>query len=409
MSSPEPPALRAVVSRRTFKKSRRGCRTCKARKVKCDEKHPLCGNCARRFNGLKCCDFDPFIETSQEGSRTNSSRRQEPTLYPLRPALSSPASSVAGSSEESRVLELRLMYHYTTTTCEQMPGGQSTQKQLIWSIDIPQLAFSSDLVLSAMLGISALHLSALTPEDPKLAYSARHYFDQAVSKHRMALSHIEEHNAESLLATAILICHHTWLASHSTALDEPYSLPLQAYYMARGIKVLFEQMWPSIRNSCYLWFANVQPIPEEIVRSPHSDPFLMSVEQDLAELSRTFDAPDTSLDRRETYEKAATEIISISTSIKNGAPQHWIQSRIATMAIRLPSLFLELIEQKDPRALALLARNVSLLKVTEYIWWLHGGEETQQVAERAITGISKMMPPKWAWTMQWPLQILNDY
>jgi hypothetical protein len=76
------------------------------------------------------------------------------------------------------------------------------------------------------------------------------------------------------------------------------------------------------------------------------------------------------------------------------------------MPIRLPPLFLELVAQKDARALALLARNLALLRVVESIWWLHGTGKTQQVADHAITGIQNLMPPEWAWTMEWPLQIL---
>ncbi|KFY62677.1 hypothetical protein V497_02282, partial [Pseudogymnoascus sp. VKM F-4516 (FW-969)] len=41
--------------RRSHKKSRAGCQRCKLRKVKCDEAHPICGNCTK--HGVPC-DFD---------------------------------------------------------------------------------------------------------------------------------------------------------------------------------------------------------------------------------------------------------------------------------------------------------------------------------------------------------------
>jgi hypothetical protein len=132
---------------------------------KCDERHPLCGNCARRFKGLKCCDFDPFVETTKEGKSTASSRKGSPALCPMLPSITNHA------SDGSRVLELRLMHHYTTTTCGHMPGSQSSMKKLIWSVDIPQLAFHSDLVLSALLGISALHRNQLFSLFPLLDFA----------------------------------------------------------------------------------------------------------------------------------------------------------------------------------------------------------------------------------------------
>jgi len=182
----------------------------------------------------------------------------------------------------------------------------------------------------------------------------------------------------------------------------------------------------------------------------HFDPFLMSMQQDLDALSKTFDEADVPLEAKEVYDKTVMEITSICYAISNRgkstltpvmaqwlsgsvtlrhsrnkipktlepftreveltfhspAEQHWIQSRIATMPIRVPPLFLELVAKKDARALALLARNLVLLKVVENIWWLHGTGKTQQVADHAITGIQNLMPPEWAWAMEWPLQII---
>ncbi|KAH6674159.1 hypothetical protein B0J14DRAFT_665774 [Halenospora varia] len=132
---------------------------------------------------------------------------------------------------------------------------------------LQRLTFHSDLVLSAMLGISALHLSALTPTDSILAYSSRHYLDHAVGKHQIALINVEEHNVESLLATVIPICDHTWLASHSTALNESYTLPLQTYHLARGVQVLFEQMCPTLQH---LWYTKVERMPVPSKRGTRS-------------------------------------------------------------------------------------------------------------------------------------------
>ncbi|TVY91404.1 Sterol uptake control protein, partial [Lachnellula willkommii] len=352
--------------------------------------------------GLECCDFDLFIETSQESKSSASSKSDSPALCPIpQPSLTNPSSN--GSS---RVLELRLMHHYTSTTCGHMPGSQSAAKNPIWSVDIPQLAFHSDLVLSAVLGISALHLSALDPGDQTVALAAQHYFDRAVSQHRLALGNVEEQDAEAILATAILICHHTWLASNSSTMQEPYVLPLQTYYMARGIRVLFDQMWPSLKGSGYLWYAEQGAGVNDGMPS-HFDPFLMDMQQDLDSLSKTFDEPDVSPEAKEVYEKTVMEITSMYYAISNGTEQHYIQSRIATMPIRLPQLFLELVAQKDVRALALLARNLALLKVVDNIWWLHGTGKTQQVAEQAVTGIRNLMPPEWTWTMDWPVQVVS--
>ncbi|KAE9378285.1 hypothetical protein N431DRAFT_328339 [Stipitochalara longipes BDJ] len=397
--------------RRAFRKSRRGCRTCKARKVKCDEKHPLCGNCSRRYPGLASCEFEHFTQLPKRNSESASapSRQQShgsPTLTLSIGKVITTNPAGISHSEGQRVLELRLMHHYTTSTCKELPDGHSRKANYVWSIDIPKLAFQSDLVLSALLGISALHHWALTPDDPRLSYAAGFYFDRAIRVHRKALGEVDQASAESVLATAILITHHTWLAAHSDTCNAPYEIHLQTYYMARGIQVLFEQMYPWLAGSGYLWYVERTPVTdtEEVACV---DPFVLSSQADLAKLAQTFNEEDVTLANKVVYEKAVAELTSMCIAICNGESQVPLQRGVATMPLRLPERFLQLVEMRDSRALTLLARNLSLLKVIEPVWWLHGTGKSQNVAEISVAGIAKMLPSDWIWAMEWPFKVLS--
>ncbi|KAF8848055.1 hypothetical protein BDZ45DRAFT_754258 [Acephala macrosclerotiorum] len=412
VSRPSPDAVGARNTaperpRRSFKKSRRGCKTCKARKVKCDEQRPICANCCRRHPGLTSCDFEQFIEVSSQAIECSTSQKRVKATpqRSIQPSLTLHPSGLS-SSDGSRVLELRLMWHYTSSTCTQLPSRQTSQGNYVWSTDIPRLAFHSELVLSALLGISALHHWALTPEDPTLSYAAGYYFDKAVRNHRIALSNVDKYSAEAVLATAIIICHHTWLSAHRAKSTEAYEIPLQTYHMARGIQVLFDQMYPWLRGSPYLWYIESQPVLEA-TESSCQEPWMTTAREDLARLSDTFEYKDVSASDKIVYEKMVMELTSMCHSISTGVAMHNIQRRVATMPLRLPPRFLELVEAKDPRALGLLARNLSLLKVIDSIWWLHGLEPSQPVAEQAIVGILAMLPHEWLWIMEWPLEIIS--
>jgi Fungal specific transcription factor domain len=295
------------------------------------------------------------------------------------------------------------MHHYTTSTCKSLPDGNSRKANYVWSVNIPKLAFQSDLVLSALLGISALHHWALTPNEQRLSYAAGYYFDRAVRNHRKALSEVDQTSAEAVLATAILITHHTWLAAHSG--NEPYQLHLQTYYMARGIQVLFEQMYPWIAGSGYLWYIERTPA-EDTEEAPYIDPFLVNSQEDLEKLSITFYEKEVTATDRVVYEKTVAELASMCLSICKGGPQVPLQRGVATMPLRLPERFLELVELKEPRALALLARNLALLQVIDSVWWLHGTGQSQRVAEISVSGIAKMLPLDWAWVMEWPFKVI---
>lgn len=323
---------------------------------------------------------------------------------PMHPSLSTYPTGLT-TTGQSRVLELRLMHHYTTFTCSQLPDGELEQGRYIWSKDVPRLAFQSELVLNALLGISALHLKALAPDDQTLSQAAASYFNKAIQTHRIALSTVDKESSEAVLATAIIICHHTWIAGHSSLPDEPYEIPLQTYHMARDIRALFDQMCPWLSGSPYLWYIQKQPASEIFAPCP-SDHWIRRVEEDLLRIAKTFNSDEVSAENKTVYEKAAEEILSMCHAITCGAGQQDIQKRVATMPLSLPLRFLQLVELKYPRALCLLARNLALLKIIDSVWWLHGiGSQT--VAEKSVTGIRDMLPEEWLWAMNWPMGVIS--
>jgi hypothetical protein len=75
----------------------------------------------------------------------------------------------------------------------------------MWEVDIPQIAFSSDIVLNALFAISAMHLLASNPDDQTLVRASRLYLDKAVQKHRFAIDKVDPETAEPLLVSAVLV------------------------------------------------------------------------------------------------------------------------------------------------------------------------------------------------------------
>ncbi|KUJ17158.1 uncharacterized protein LY89DRAFT_72922 [Mollisia scopiformis] len=64
-----------VSNNRSKKKSKQGCRTCKTRKVKCDEQRPVCGNCNIYYSSrIQKCDYGnaPNPESDEKPSNRSS-------------------------------------------------------------------------------------------------------------------------------------------------------------------------------------------------------------------------------------------------------------------------------------------------------------------------------------------------
>ena len=214
--------------------------------------------------------------------------------------------------------------------------------------------------------------------------------------------------------------------------------------MARGVQALTNQMWPRLKGSGYLWYVEEKkPITDTQLSGVSESRFMESVNEDLAQLKETFSAIGVTEADREVYYATVAELKAMSYTIacgpppaSNRSPEYdklefmgpgavgencvyastntcaatlWLEKihrRLATMPLRLPPRYLELVEQHDPRALALLARNLALLKTNSGIWWLHGVGR-HSVAESAVRGIRSLLPNEWTWAMDWPQKVIN--
>ncbi|KAI7212082.1 hypothetical protein KC333_g7315 [Hortaea werneckii] len=81
------------IPRRAHKKSKAGCRACKARKVKCDERRPLCLNCERHFMNISFCDFDEKEVTLRP--KSNVASRQREIAFPESSGLSNKRDAIS--------------------------------------------------------------------------------------------------------------------------------------------------------------------------------------------------------------------------------------------------------------------------------------------------------------------------
>ncbi|ODQ69204.1 hypothetical protein LIPSTDRAFT_75958 [Lipomyces starkeyi NRRL Y-11557] len=161
--------------RRPHRKSRTGCRTCKRRRVKCDEIHPRCGNCSHL--GLTCSFQtvasmlvnDTAIARTGMGVGGSLRSAHMHVMRGINPGAVEPGddaelASMASSAISGHSLmlglgtstvafnleDLRLMHVYATTvnvTIIKMSENQAD----IWQRRVPQLAFQHAALMHALL------------------------------------------------------------------------------------------------------------------------------------------------------------------------------------------------------------------------------------------------------------------
>ncbi|SPJ88916.1 related to UPC2 - regulatory protein involved in control of sterol uptake [Fusarium torulosum] len=429
--------------RRSHKKSRAGCQRCKKRKIKCDEVHPRCGNCAK--HGVLCDFSNPDVleelavltDTSTEsigapipslaptinfnsGPRTPLTRLRAPSspARPPRPNPSPPTSVYSqpsisssthtidhGTDHGKRMLELRLMHHYTNITSKTLLTNSPTAED-IWQRAVPQMAFSSNgktYLADAILSVAALHLRSISPNDKTLVRASHAYSASSLSAFGASLgSGITPDNAEALFLTATLIAFQA-SASRIFVKDDgdaapgdstsQYVPPLSWFHAFQGIKTVVANSWQWIHHSDIVKIViDSQPGFQLDLNSRSPDSFFGHMLKGLRE---------ELLNEDPRLVPSTTQAYLHAVSVLNWAHKNYHAAAALTFPATISKRYVDLVDARRPRALAILACFFALLKRMDNVWWL------QDVARREVMGLVSLFEPgsKWWCHLEWPIRI----
>jgi hypothetical protein len=160
-------------------------------------------------------------------------------------------------NEPQRLMETRLMFHYTRVVCHEMPDCNPQATKVMWKEAIPQIGFSFSIVLDPLLALSAMHLHSFTPTDSQLPMVISFYLDLTLAKYRELIPQIDGDLAEPLFLAAVMLRRITWSLSHRRAPDGASApkLPLQTYHMLRGLETLSLRKMDYLTGLGYSYFA----------------------------------------------------------------------------------------------------------------------------------------------------------
>ncbi|KAK6857725.1 C6 zinc finger protein [Apiospora arundinis] len=362
--------------RRSHKKSRNGCKRCKSRKIKCNEVYPSCGNCVK--HGVSC-DFEnsnvlavpeipsPLVSyyysspanSSHDWRRSSSgswatSPSKKPcsssplTLYRQPTAPHQMFSSTLGTN---RMLELRLLHHYTTSTYKHL-SVMGSGSDAVWRERVPQLAFSSaetalsdngaNFLMDVMLAVSALHLWTTSPNDRTLIHASHAYTAAALSAYNASLSRgIKKSNAETLLITALFI---TFQATAT-----------------QGVKAILSSSWTWMQESAVL-IPIIESLPGlDITLSSECSTFFGPLLDGLTdELDSIEMDPESRMLTEQAYHHAVSMLNWAHQIPHTGAP--------VLFMFAVSRRFIELLQERRPRALVILACHFCQLKSLDGVW-----------------------------------------
>lgn len=342
------------------------------------------------------------------------------------------------------------MHHYTTHTCKTI-SFTSPSTSDAWKVGVPAVAFSgvAPYLTDAMLAVAALHLRSLLPGDQELVEASHRYMALSLGGYSRSLgAGITAENAEALFLAASLIafqssatrifvsephdvsvpdeflgvspgvkverqqqpsgrlcggaghiCRGTMPDGSRVPGMEPYGLPLSLFHSFQGVKTVTATAWPFLRGSAVVTaIINSQPMLRlNITADPTSffGGLLDGLEEELASDRDGGDADAAAAvsNTRQAYLHAV--------AVLNWA--HRIPHKGAALVLpaTVSRRFVELLEARRPRALAILACFFALLRTLDDVWWLHG------VARKEVLGIISLFDrdsPWWA-RLAWAVRV----
>lgn len=366
----------------------------------CNEAKPDCDNCQRHY--LRCI-YDRA--TSQGGSTTIVSSPGGNTTADL------VATSVAGlisdseiveppETKQRRMLEAKLMHYYLTTAGDTIAIDEKTDP--IFSRLAPKLSFQSDALLYAIYSVAAFHAAKYDGTTDHGEDVQHQYLSMSIREHSKDLSRIGASNADVLCITSTMlrICSFIILQER---VRQPYSPPVA---------------WLTINASASAVFYEVQKVVRDdgksiISRMLKSSPIILDENERFNEISRQglehLMQRDQSRDAGEPWDSEIDDAYASTLSYLGGilaVARHSEATEVCRRLVIFPMLikakFVELVQQRQPRAMVFLAHYFALLSLCQDLWWIGDAGILE------VCSLVHELPTGWSSLLEWPLKTVTS-
>ncbi|KAK0197506.1 hypothetical protein F5146DRAFT_49599 [Armillaria mellea] len=366
---------------RPHNKTRSGCKTCKKRKVKCDEELPVCKNCTRRR--VECVWINDTPQLEHDSPVPGTSTQATSSSY------ENPPSTRLGCTIELSfdILDLRLIHHYATSTSYSLSSDPASAS--VWRKTVPKIAFDAKnrCLLHAILALSALHAHHADP-------TASQYAVAASAHHSHARTGV--HNAEADVKADINAIFITLalLALYEFATSSTASSFLSSRQITfRSIPPKVEKNWTQLHDGVLRpLFAILAPT---VVPTPLEGQFPLS----LSALLSTMHSPPEGEELRDAsvYGAYQDSIHFLEIAWKMSFEKDYCMRASCMWWSKLSNTFIGLLMERRPRALIILAHYCVMMErvAVDGPWWAR--KQWGNEAARILTSLDARWTPWTGW------------
>lgn len=286
---------------------------------------------------------------------------------------------------------------WCNATYHTLSRGEGTDA--LWRVAVPEEGLSHSFLMHGILALSALHLARTGPEPSRrAAYLNRAvaHQNQALALFRELLSDVNEGNAKAMFAYASIVVVYTFGFPHTPDVQDPWICIddlYQVLILTRGVQQVIRSSSEFLRHSTFALILQVEetraPLPEDAdtaIRQLHEANQICYARDETHEM--------------EVYAATIENIAEMLSWVHGGTTTTVIAGR---WAIKLPSQFLDLLREREPLALVMLAHYGVLLQHLKHRWCFD--EWCVRVAETVWAILDDQWRPLVNWAM---IEILGE-
>lgn len=398
--------------------------------LQCDENRPSCSNCSNHDIECTFSNTTPEIESPApdivEVPANKPPRRFQPYQFSTgglkqtfrisksqpqpqpQPRPSSGSTHSTGTqcdilkvSPQSTISipDLQLFHHWSISTYQTMSVSDPNN---IWQYHLVQWGIEFPSILHLILALSALHLAHERPEerDKYLQQADDHFtFGVRTVTNVLSLQDMNADNCQKIYMSTVLIC---FIYFGRGPRPGEYLIfsdagPAEWLVLMQGVKMTV---------SSYHWkvFSGIlKPEPEEAL--PEISP---SIRAELQEhtvhtqaVQRLIEQEITDESDLPLYISALDDLYNTMSKVYQRRSAHRPGVALMDLTIgwlyRLPERFVRFLEQKEPRALVVLAYWAVMFRYMDTSWFMKGW------SEHVLGGVSMFLQPEYRPWIEWPL------
>ena len=267
----------------------------------------------------------------------------------------------------------------------------------MWQVHAVNLGFKHDFLLRGLLAVTAYEICYQHPEKRhEYQLVASNYQSLALASYREILQQVDESNCHALFAFSCVLIVMSFASSTKQQPSDFNSDVLQWFYLLRGAHIVLNMHSEHIRNSF------LKPLLDEMDTMKTTAAYTIPDADHITDLFRICGNDEREV--AQTYTLAVHSLLSTFTQASLCRTRR--ESPVLASfvwPITLPPRFLDLLSEKQPEALIILAHYCVVIFWGEQddTWFLAGW------ASYMLATIKQSVPESWHEHLKWPDEMIK--